>query len=609
MKKTVKTVAIYIFAAIMAVFFFFTVAADGFLYARAAAYAAELTGLLDRTSIENDLKELDLSGVSAVDGLQLIYFAEVGYREANSTDYGIYFYIFNPEEISFSTQTGDNTVKMAVSFNSAGEPDAYDDLSLTFIDRTEDHRYYKFKLTDCETMYGYAKEYSGQRGSRRYDISGIQLLPYGERLPTDYATPATYSYTGYAKGYGEDVFAGSTLDCTITEREVIEFDDVRQTYYRYPQDTENFAEIKTVYFSIPDEVLEYYGGIYSIQAKYYEYDMQPALVVQSESAYNEFAKYIGETVPRNNDLGYCFYVSETMERGPGILNAAYIDWYYGNYVDAMLNNSNANSQYYDKLVLLFNSPGSVDSYTISRNALLEAMEDYTEKFGQGNAYGGFNDDLFQSDSAGYSGATYIDISSDDLFDLKGFDTGSVLENFFWKLFQGYDNPPIQDIEPIYPVTQRDLNLSDLSNELFIAPQDEADFKTYCQEQMSQGRTVYIFRYKVDDYADKQAWLRYTGSGIGPMYDEEASARYVTVDLGFDVISLGFKTDKGLTIVPVVSDPINVIPDLEPGKEILDNTNSGVPWLTITILGAVSLAGFVISIIIKRNTTNTNTVKR
>ena len=166
MKKTVRTIAIYIFAAVLAVFCLFTVSAQSFLSARAAAYADELTGLLDKTSIENDLKELDLSGISASDGFQLIYFAEVGYRDANSADYSIYFYIYNPEETAFNT-AANNTVNMAVSFNAEGEPDGYANLSLTFIDRTDDHRYYKFRLTDSERMYEYAKSYSEQRGSRR----------------------------------------------------------------------------------------------------------------------------------------------------------------------------------------------------------------------------------------------------------------------------------------------------------------------------------------------------------------------------------------------------------------------------------------------------------
>ena len=81
MKKTVRTIATYIFAVVLAAFCLFTVSAQSFLYAYADTRDAELTGLLDRTSIESDLEELDLSGISAADGLQLVYFAEVGYRE------------------------------------------------------------------------------------------------------------------------------------------------------------------------------------------------------------------------------------------------------------------------------------------------------------------------------------------------------------------------------------------------------------------------------------------------------------------------------------------------------------------------------------------------
>lgn len=605
MKKTVRTIAIYIFAAVLAVFCLFTASAQSFLYARADSRATELDGLLDKTSIENDLKELDLSDISTSDGLQLVYFGEVGYREANSADYGIYFYIYNPEETAFETGTRYNTANMAVGFDAEGEPNEYANLSLTFIDRTDDHRFYKFRLTDAEQMYEYVKSYSQQRGSRRYDVAGIQLLSYGETLPQDYATPATYTYTGYAKGYGEDVFADSTLECTQTERKVIQFNDVQQTYYRYPQDTENFAEIKTVYFSIPNEVLDYYGGIYSIQAEYYEYDLQPVVVVESDEIYDEFSQYIGVDLDPDQILEYFLYVSTArLPDTPTIVNQVDIDWTYG-LGDWRIVGEIGTHDILSKLIYLFNAPGSVDEYTVSRNALLNAMEEYTEEFGQGNAYGGFNDDLFLSDSSGYDGATQIDISADDLFDLEGFDTGNALDNFFWALFQGYDNPPIQDIEPIHPVTERDLNLSDLSNQLYIAPQDEADFITYCENQMEQGRTVYMFRYKVDDYADKQAWVKYAGSGIGPMFDEEASARHVTVDLGFDIISLGFQTDKGLTIVPVVSDPINVIPDLEPGDDILDNTN-GVPWLTISIILIVSVAGIAVTRIIKHYTSQIKT---
>ena len=229
--------------------------------------------------------------------------------------------------------------------------------------------------------------------------------------------------------------------------------------------------------------------------------------------------------------------------------------------------------------------------------LIEYMDDYTATHGSGNAYGGYNNDLFYSDSAGFDGATYIDISGDELFDLEGFDTGSVLANWFASIIGGYDNEDIKDISPIYPVKSSDMELSDVSGSLYVAPQDEAEFIAYCRQQMAQDKTVYMFRYKVDQYADHDTYTVPTGLSGFWQTSIENSIRFSTINLGFDIISLGFQTDKGLTIVPVVSDPINVIPDLEPGGDILDDTN-GVPWLTIAILLAVSIGGMVVTRIIK-----------
>lgn len=599
MKKTVRTIAIYIFAAVLAVFCLFTVSAQSFLSARADSRAAELTGLLDKTSIENDLKELDLSSLSTSDGLQLVYFGEVGYREANSSDYGIYFYIYNPEETAFITTADNNTVNMAVSFDSEGEPNEYANLSLTFIDRTDDHRFYKFRLTDSESMYEYANSYFQQRGSRRYDIAGIQLLPYGEKLPHDYATPATYTYTGYAKGYGEDVFAESTLECTMTEREVIQFEDVQHTYYHYPQTAYEFSEIKTVYFSIPNDVLDYYGAIYSIQAEYYEYNLQPVLVIEDSAAYEALKDYVGVDISDGQTTPYKVYSLGTYY--PAGFEPYYeSDWVYGNGVTLTFIGTKVqpteDAEYSKKIVFLFGCEDASD-FTVTREMLIEYMDDYTATHGSGNAYGGYNNDLFYSDSAGFDGATYIDIAGDELFDLEGFDTGSVLANWFASIIGGYDNEDIKDISPIYPVKSSDLELSDVSGSLYVAPQDEAEFIAYCRQQMAQDKTVYMFRYKVDPYADHDTYTVPTGLSGFWQTSIENSIRFSTINLGFDIISLGFQTDKGLTIVPVVSDPINVIPDLEPGGDILDDTN-GVPWLTIALLLAVSIGGMVVTRIIK-----------
>lgn len=605
MKKTVRTIAIYIFAAVLAVFCLFTVSAQSFLTARAESHAAELTGLLDKTSIENDLKELDLSGISASDGLQIVYFAEVGFTKTNPADFALYLYLYNPEKKAFNTASSYNTVSIGVNFNAEGETSKYVNLPITFIDRTDDHEYYKFKLTQSEAMYNVAAEYAELWNCRRYDISGVQLWLYNENQASDNTIARVFTYSGYAKGYGSDTSAQSTLECTVTEREVITLGNLQQTYYRYPQSTNNyeskFAELKTVYFSIPNEVLDYYGMIYSIQAQYYEYDLQPVLVLDGSDAYDALLDYVGVDLSTVSDTPYSIarldeYVNSA---GGGHYNSG---WQYGKGLSVTFLGPDiwkaSNFEECQKLVYLFYDPDP-SGYTIDREDLLKHMNTYTAEHGSGTAYGNFNNDLFYPTSKGFDRATQIDIKGDDLFDLRGFDTGNALMNWLYSVIQGYDNETIKDISPIYPVQASDLNSDDISNEFFIAPGDVDSFKSFCQREMANDKTVYLFRYKVDDYTDYDAYSIDTGLSGFWQASYENSLRYMTIDLGFDIISLGFQTDKGLVIVPVVSDPINVIPDLEPGDDILDNTN-GVPWLTIVIILAVSVGGIVVTQIIRRN---------
>ena len=84
---------------------------------------------------------------------------------------------------------------------------------------------------------------------RRYDISGIELLTYGEENATEYHVGGTYLFTGYAKGYGPDKDAESTLNCEITELETLEL-NVRHTNFRTGVSSlgvDHYNEVNTVY--------------------------------------------------------------------------------------------------------------------------------------------------------------------------------------------------------------------------------------------------------------------------------------------------------------------------------------------------------------------------
>ena len=79
----------------------------------------------------------------------------------------------------------------------------------------------------------------------------------------------------------------------------------------------------------------------------------------------------------------------------------------------------------------------------------------------------------------------------------------------------------------------------------------------------------------------------------------------TVNLDFDIIDVSF-TDDTLkeTVLPVIANPIDNIP--EPTPPIDMDESGGVPWLTISIILIVSVAGIAVPRIIKHYTSQIKT---
>lgn len=84
----------------------------------------------------------------------------------------------------------------------------------------------------------------------------------------------TYSFTGYAAGYGADANAASTLFCTSNELDTIEL-SVRHTFYRTKTSIKGAGyqnQIDTVYFTVPKRYLDTYGKLQKIKAEWWEYN-------------------------------------------------------------------------------------------------------------------------------------------------------------------------------------------------------------------------------------------------------------------------------------------------------------------------------------------------
>lgn len=193
-KRGAGRVLMAVFCILVALMIALGAAASTFL----PVYAAEYTAY-DRSAIEDDLKDVDVSMYPQSDDLRHRLLDEVGFMEyaysespfISNNYFGLYFYVYNPSEKPVSLAEGAHHVNMATKYDENGEPSDYENVEITFLDATANNRFLKFKLSDSRKAYDMAATYAGRHdGVRRYDIAGVQLLFQGDAHATDSFTGA-----------------------------------------------------------------------------------------------------------------------------------------------------------------------------------------------------------------------------------------------------------------------------------------------------------------------------------------------------------------------------------------------------------------------------------
>lgn len=619
MKRTVRTIAIYIFAAVLAVFCLFTTAASSYISARAdTALEYDISDPLDdlenSTIAGEDFRLEDYPYVEDGDP-QVIAFVEYcyAYYDSDRENYGLYVYVYNPGGFEFDSTK--NALHLKTGNNLSHE---YQLRILSFSRREgAEGLFYKLKVNftaeERATLFA-----NLDRDSRVYEIAGIELSRDG--IITEYEVGSTYTYTGYAAGYGAFEGAESTLDCVVDNFNLYLSLDVRTTYYRpkgpngeaYTQDT-----LHSVYFSVPNDIVENYGDMTAVHATWLNAQTSPIFVTGNSQVYTAVSKYLGQTVDGGNftyadddtsPLAYALIASKYIESA-GFNNAAY-GFSYMSY--------NANREYTASDIDLYNlsycflaEGGDADNYTLPGEALVGNrnenikgwFETYTEAYGSDTAVDGrFSADLFNEVADQY---TDINITSDDTFEL----TDEIISQDLWQQFIGggyhVEATNTYTISAIKRVSGSDFKQTTAATceNLYIDETDYEEFKDFYDEAQSNDETVYLFRYYQSAYTSYEVATYTRGKGTWTIlgtqfgYDFVDSNSYFAqmwVQLGFEIIDLTFTKNGVSTVIPVVMSPIDIAADADP--PII--TSTGVDWLTIALLGGISLAGLVITCIVK-----------
>lgn len=582
------------------------------------AYAAEVLNF-DTTDVLDDLRSSTDNG-EAFDindypfdeskDIQVINFVEYCYSyKANMRgNYGLYVYVYNPKGLNLSTSSKNNKVQMAVSYDSEGNPNDYAKFDLRFLSKSEESDYknlfYKFKIIDRE-INGTTFAERVNSNERRYDVSGIELMTYGDSNATEYAVNGTYKFTGYSEGYGPDASAKSTLESTVEYLETVTL-DVKHTFYRTKTSSKGAGyqnQLDTVYFAVPQRFFDTYGKLQRIKAEWYEYKTKDIVVMSNKEFYDKVLPYIGYDLGEPNEFGTIQYNEDIYyslgqnagDAGGGVYMAGW-GWNLGTgYLHSACRSlyylfETENIEEYDPYADIVEIGG------VASNALYEYIKSYNKTYNNGTLPikdGSISADLFADDIDDYrkmdnaqgkirQGYSYYDFDADvDLQKLTSWQEGnpSFWENWItWGLWDTiFGNIPEEEsrtVSPIYTVKAEDLKGSDeeISERLLINANDVSALKSYYNEAVTvsgiddEEKQVVLFRFATSDYYSAAVDIMELGKGAFGQDKHTSGQAYrawESVFLDFDIIQLTFNRDGVYKVIPVVSSPMDIVNAITP----------------------------------------------
>lgn len=578
------------------------------------AYAAGGDAVnFDSTDVMDDLNGSALNGVpfdvadypyDKAGELEVLGFVEYCYSEYENLrgNYGLYIYIYNPALLDIATGTGSNRIEMATEFNEDGTPAAYNKFALQFCgvsDGVEANRFWKFKIADSAYFLDKVSV-----NARSYYVSGVEIQAYGSGNASEIEVATQYIFTGFAKGYSQESEDKSTLKGSAEMMETVEINGLldRQTVYRTDMSNPNITshnQVNGVYFALDDELVERYGKLQRIKAEWWEYRTTPIVVTNNQDIANAIDEWIGILMGTyNSSLSYGISTGYYYHSNPGFTSIVNYSWTY----NMNLNNSGTiytTSYESDEICetlawILYENASSLDNnYNVDSSKLVEFMEAYDDRYpnrvinDDGVKY---NSDLLSTNvgdgrKAGHN--IYEFDAEDDELEFKVFDPDDHTYTSWERLMAAFGwsaetSSALAGQSPILLIDKSNYyamfagSSKEIADRLLISETEINKFKDYCEREiLKNGNTVVHFRFACTQYdvAEAEIW---NDNGRGSRVDCDAFMAQQNVFLNFDIISLTFNDDGEYRVLPVISDPVDIVsdltgpqfPDEEPLEEII-----------------------------------------
>ena len=267
---------------------------------------------------------------------QLLQFLEYGYDyNGRDDDYGLFLYVYNPSGREIIAD-GDNSVTLEVRSTTGDVLKKFSKYDLELLSASGssgfEKVFYKFRVDLPDGFMSIP-----EKSRRHYAVSEVEIHYSNELNALPINVSGSYIFTGYIPFHGNNVKSGvDTLNSIVEEFYSVEMDLHGTTWKSESSDKGDMYlyEVFSVYFSVPDQVIETYGnekdplaGLREISGTYEEYRIN-GLLTENEDFYTVAKSVLGDmfasnTYPfffRAGSTDYPIYYYDDM---PSVSNAVY----------------------------------------------------------------------------------------------------------------------------------------------------------------------------------------------------------------------------------------------------------------------------------------------
>lgn len=528
---------------------------------------------------------------------QIYTFLEYGYDGTNNSKFGLYLYIYNPKQKNFSRSSASNKANVAMAFDSKGNATSYQRVGLIFCSATSDKLFYKFRIDDSDgKLLELAEKYAiTHGGARRYDVATVELFAYGDKTATTSTIGKSYECAGYMKGFGADKDS-NTHSVKAYSLDVLDI-ELKHTFFRPDGNSSGSViastkdQLNSVYFKFPNELIEYYGGIYKISTSYYALRTMPIVITSVKEVYDKLINYVG----RDNYDGceaeiFNTYVKDATWKD---LQMSVLKKHFDEATAKAFENSIAltvnmqdKSYYYlpdTPIYYLFytgneTADGSVPyakDFSLSGERLLDYIYNYNRSYKNGklDIKGGISKDLFcDSDDGYFNKLTQVEICADDTYSLESIVREKKWYDFLdlFNLFAEYKSESYENIRAIVPVGKDDISMpkADFCKKYLI---DDSAYDDVIASAKSDKETTYLFRFAQSAYLTSNALASRPGNE-GYVYGSDYNyCAQETVYLDMNISSITCRKDDVYHTFAVGANPIDSVADIDAPPEKFDKT--------------------------------------